>query len=433
MDQIKEICNIILNQNLKVCIDTRSNEIINSIFFGIKGVNYNGSEYWKEAIKKGAKYVVIENHKESKKNKNVFCVENTTITLQRVAKLYRTYFDIPVIGITGSNGKTSSKNLISTVLSCKYNICTTLGNYNNHIGVPLSVLNITKKTEIAVIEMGANHVGEIKKLCEIAQPNYGVITNIGKAHIGSFGGLQNIIKAKSELYDYLKKNNGTIFVNKKDLTLKKQIGKYKKYIYYNYSKSENCNIKNYFQYNINTFISIDFNKISVDTRIFGSYNKINIMLAVEIARYFSIQNSKILKSLENHSLSENRSEFIQSKNNQIILDAYNANPTSMNIAIQNFLKIKNKSKILVLGDMHELGKDEVEYHQEIISNLKKKEITEIYLIGKIFQLTKNRIKTVKFKNTQDAEFFFKENIIRNSLILIKGSRKMNLEKLVKFF
>ena len=308
----------------------------------------------------------------SQKKQKCLCVENTTITLQRVAKLYRTYFDIPVIGITGSNGKTSSKNLISTVLSCKYNICTTLGNYNNHIGVPLSVLNITKKTEIAVIEMGANHVGEIKKLCEIAQPNYGVITNIGKAHIGSFGGLQNIIKAKSELYDYLKKNNGTIFVNKKDLTLKKQIGKYKKYIYYNYSKSENCNIKNYFQYNINTFISIDFNKISVDTRIFGSYNKINIMLAVEIARYFSIQNSKILKSLENHSLSENRSEFIQSKNNQIILDAYNANPTSMNIAIQNFLKIKNKSKILVLGDMHELGKDEVEYHQEIISNLKKK-------------------------------------------------------------
>ena len=433
MNQIKEICNIIINENLKVCIDTRSSEIINSIFFGIKGVNYNGSEYWKEAIKKGAKYVVIENHKESKKNEKTFCVENTTITLQRVAKLYRTYFDIPVIGITGSNGKTSSKNLISTVLSCKYNICTTLGNYNNHIGVPLTVLNINKKTEIAVIEMGANHVGEIKKLCEIAQPNYGVVTNVGKAHIGSFGGLQNIIKAKSELYNFLKKNNKTIFVNKQDLVLNKQIGKYKKCIYYNYNKLKNSEKKNYFQYNINPFISINFNKISVDTRIFGSYNKINIELAVEIGRYFSIQNSKIIKSLENHSISENRSEFIQSKNNQIVLDAYNANPTSMIIAIQNFLKIKNKSKILVLGDMYELGKDEVEYHQEIISNLKKKEIKGIYLIGRIFQLTNNKIKTIKFKNTQDAEIYFKKNIISNSLILIKGSRKMNLEKLVKFF
>ena len=433
MDQIKEICNIIRNQNLKVCTDTRSNKITNSIFFGIKGDNYNGSKYWKEAIKKGARYVVIENHIESQKNKKVFCVENTTITLQKVAKLYRTYFDIPVIGITGSNGKTSSKNLINKVLSCKYDVCTTLGNYNNHIGVPLTVLNIDKKTEIAVIEMGANHVGEIKKLCEIAQPNYGVITNIGKAHIGSFGGLQNIIKAKSELYDYLKKSNRIIFVNKKDLILERQIGKYKKCIYYNYNKLENREKKNYFQYSINPFITINFNNISVNTRIFGSYNKVNIELAVEIARYFSIQNSKIIKSLENHSLSENRSEFIQSKNNQIILDAYNANPTSMNIAIQNFLKIKNKSKILVLGDMHELGKDEVKYHQEIVSNLNKKEITEIYLIGKIFKLTKNKIKTIKFDNTQDAKIYFKKNIISNSLILIKGSRKMGLEKLVKFF
>ena len=196
---------------------------------------------------------------------------------------------------------------------------------------------------------------------------------------------------------------------------------------------ENREKKNYFQYSINPFITINFNNISVNTRIFGSYNKVNIELAVEIARYFSIQNSKIIKSLENHSLSENRSEFIQSKNNQIILDAYNANPTSMNIAIQNFLKIKNKSKILVLGDMHELGKDEVKYHQEIVSNLNKKEITEIYLIGKIFKLTKNKIKTIKFENTQDAKIYFKKNIISNSLILIKGSRKMGLEKLVKFF
>ncbi len=415
---IQELYEIYL-QNPIISTDTR---IIKkkSLFFCLIGDNFNGNDFALQALELGAKYVVSDDIK-NKNIENVFIVKNALHTLQELAKYHRINLNIPIIGITGTNGKTTTKELISTVLSSKYKTFATYGNLNNHIGVPLSILSIPKDIEIAVIEMGANHIGEIAELCEISQPTHGIITNIGKAHLQGFKNIEGVLETKKALYQYLEKINGIVFINKNDKVLF-EISNFNNKIFYE-------NIKTL---NIEPYLSVIFDNEIISSNLIGDYNFNNLNAAITIGKYFKVPTISIKTSIENYFPKNNRSQFIKTENNELFLDAYNANPSSMDAALNYFAKLNKNNKVIILGDMLELGNESEKEHLKIIDKLKNENDVAIFLIGTEFSKFKNNnFKT--FSTNIEAFQFFQINKIVNSYIMIKGSRGIKLESLIELF
>ncbi len=415
--EIEQLYNL-YTQSFKVDTDTRKIRK-GSIFFALKGENFNGNLFAEEALKKGASYAIVDEIVKSKNN-NIIKVNNGLQTLQKLANFHKKKLAIPIISLTGSNGKTTTKELINAVLSTKYKTVATQGNLNNHIGVPLTLLSMTPKTEIGVVEMGANHMGEIKFLCSIAEPNYGYITNFGKAHLEGFGSFENIIKEKSELYKFIKKANGTVFINSDDnIQIKQAIG----------LKTVAFNQKKIILKSFNPYVNVNFKNITIKSNLIGKYNFTNIAAAITIGDYFKVEPLTIKNAIENYIPTNNRSQIILKNTNEIILDAYNANPSSMEEALTNFNLLKSKNKIAILGDMFELGKTSLQEHQKIADLATLFNFNKVYLIGKAFS-------TVTVKNASQFESFeaFKKSQnyinVNNTSILIKGSRGMALERIL---
>ncbi len=398
-----------------------------SIFFALKGDNFNGNTFAIEALNKGAKYAVVDDAAVAEKDSRLILVNNSLKALQELATHHRKFLNIAVIALTGSNGKTTTKELIYAVLSTKYNAVATQGNLNNHIGVPLTLLSFTKQTEIGIVEMGANHQKEISALCEIALPDYGVITNFGKAHLEGFGGVEGVIKGKSELYDHLIERNKTIFYNANDTVQKEKLNRYSNTISFGDTTEANTCI---YLENTSPFVSVKVNNTTINSNLIGAYNFTNIAIAIAIGLYFKVPSSDIKKGIENYVPTNNRSQILNTNNNKIILDAYNANPSSMEAALKNFELLPEQNKIAILGDMFELGNDAPKEHQYIADlalNLKQ---IEPILVGENFYLTQTQC--TKFKTYLELESFIKNNPLKNKTILIKGSRGMALERLLNW-
>ena len=398
-----------------------------NMFFSLKGPNFNGNKYAKSAIEKGAKYAIVDD-KEYAFDSQYIVVNDSLETLQKLSNYHRNISNIKVIGITGSNGKTTSKELINSVLKTSYNTVYTKGNLNNHIGVPLSMLEIKADSEIAIIEMGANHIGEIAFLCEICNPDFGYITNFGKAHIEGFGNENGVIKGKKELYDFIINKMGLIFLNNDDAKQKNILKDYdNKYCFGKTDADVTYSIES-----IEPEIELRVNEISIKSTLFGNYNAENIMAAVSIGKYFGIDLKKIKKGVSNYISSNNRSQIIQKSSNKIILDAYNANPSSMMLTIKYFEELSEKNKILILGDMFELGKDSMMYHKEILEYCKDLKVDKVYIVGELFFETDHYQNFNYSKNVNELISKNEISKITNSCILLKGSRGIELEKLIDY-
>ena len=422
--KIKTIYSYFLAGN-SVCTDTRKLNK-NDIFFALKGDNFNGNKFAEQALQKGAKYAIID--EKEYKSKNTILVEDVLKTLQKLAAYHREQLNIPIIALTGSNGKTTTKELINSVLSKKYKTIATEGNLNNHIGVPLTLLSMTEETEIGVVEMGANHQNEIEFLCNIALPDYGLITNFGKAHLEGFGGIEGVIKGKSELYDHLKSNNKTVFINTDDVLQVKIIGDYSNKITFGSSENNDCIIK--FK-DADPFVTLSFNKEIIKAKLIGDYNFGNIAVTIAIGNHFEIESNEIKNAIESYSPDNNRSEIISKGSNTIILDAYNANPTSMQSALKNFENSRDEHKIVFLGDMFELGKHSEIEHQNIVDTLEILKFQQAYLVGSNFYQTKSKSKRIKIlESFEDLKILLSKKSIKNSSILIKGSRGMKMERIL---
>ena len=412
-----------------ICTDSR-NIKSNSIFFALKGENFNGNKFAESAIQNGAEYAVID-EEDYKNNGRFILVENVLETLQQLAGYHRKKLNLPVIGITGTNGKTTTKELIAAVLKQKYKVVATSGNLNNHIGVPLTVLGISKDTEIAIIEMGANHIGEISDLCNISRPDFGIITNIGKAHLEGFGSIEGVIKAKSELYKFISKNDGLIFVNNDNKTLN-QLTKYLQTITYGTSENSDCQAK---LIACDPFVEIlwdsNFGDVLIKSNLPGKYNFENILAAVCVGDYFNIKIENIVRAIEEYIPKDNRSQFIDTGKNKILLDAYNANPSSMEAAIRNFAELDYKNKVLIIGDMLELGSESFPEHRNILELIQELSFNNVFLIGNEFNQANKNTKHKTFHKTEEAMHWFKANRLENAAILIKGSRGIKLEPLIE--
>jgi len=413
----------------KVSIDTRK-AINGSIFFCLKGPNYNGNDFAYEALKKGAEIVIIDEKQATNENKFLL-VKDSLKCLQKLATKHREKLNIPVLAITGTNGKTSTKDLIYDVLNKKFKIIKTIGNLNNHIGLPLSILSINKTLEFAVLEFGASKIGDITELCKIGKPNYGLITNIGKAHLEEFGNVSNIIITKTELWRYLIKNNGSIFRNIEDKDLMNIIFNHKEFLNYNKFINYGTKKNKIHLCSGSPFLEFKWENELIKTKIVGEYNLNNIIASIAVGQFFKVNRKNIIKSLQQKSFNNNRSQLIKTDLNEIVLDAYNANPTSMKLSINSFINIKTTlEKILILGDMLELGKNSEKLHEELIDFLKNENIKNCILVGSIF----NRIdcQFLKFINKQSLEDYLTKHKLEKNIILIKGSRKMKLETLKEF-
>lgn len=408
----------IFNENPIVTTDSR-NCPKGSIFFALKGERFNGNHYAKETIEKGCAYAIVDEI-EYANGRNIIYVENVLTTLQKLANFHRNQLNIPIVGITGTNGKTTTKELIASVLQRKYKTLYTQGNLNNHIGVPLTLLQLKNEHEIGIIEMGANHPGEIKTLVEIVNPNYGIITNVGKAHIEGFGSFEGVVKTKSELYDFLRNHNGTAFVNKANEILMKSSKDISNVIYYGKDSDFES-----FMLNNNPFLELKWRNFCIKSKLIGSYNAENIMAAIAIGCYFSVKDDEIVKAIEEYTPTNNRSQYKKTEKNDLIIDAYNANPTSMNASIDNFNQIENDNKIVILGDMKELGEISDSEHQKVVDKLEKLNLCKILIVGSEFGKTETK-KALKFTDINDLNNYLVNENFKNHLILIKGSNSMKL-------
>ena len=409
-----------------VSIDSRK-IVDNSLFISLKGDRFNGNKFAKSAIENGARYAIVDDEK-YKIDERFILVEDCLETLQKLANFHRRKINTKIIAITGSNGKTTTKELLYNVFKSRYNTTCTIGNLNNHIGVPLSLLNIKIDTEIAIIEMGASSLGEIELLCDIAEPNYGYITNFGKAHIEGFGSELKVVEGKSELYKYLKNNDGTIFFNLDDNKQKNLLENYDK----KFSFGLNSKFCEYKLCSVNESIIINTENENISSSLYGKYNVDNIMAAVCMGKYFKISINSISDGISNYIPKNNRSEMIKKKSNTVLLDAYNANPSSMYASIKNFIETNFKNKILILGDMYELGDDEIKYHQEITDYCQSSNIKKIILIGKIFSNTNNSEKFIKYDSVYEFINSYDFDKLKKSTILVKGSRGEMLEKVIDY-
>ncbi|HAE30749.1 MAG TPA: UDP-N-acetylmuramoyl-tripeptide--D-alanyl-D-alanine ligase [Flavobacteriales bacterium] len=407
-----------------VCTDTRKIEA-NCLFFALKGDNFDGNQFVDEALNKGAKMAVIDDPSKQVAGKTIL-VHDTLLALQDLAKIHRTRLSIPIIGLTGSNGKTTTKELIASVLGTTHNVFATEGNLNNHIGVPLSILSINKDHEIAIIEMGANHQKEIQFLSEIAQPDYGLITNIGRAHLEGFGGIEGVTKGKKELYDYIESSDGTLFVNAADPKLV-EIKPNVKTLYYGGNApitGSSIDADDFLRFEL----TVKQEKIVVETQLVGDYNLSNALAAACIGAQFNLGIKDIQKGLENYVPSNHRSQLIKTSNNRVVLDAYNSNPSSVEVAIKNFSKREDEQKLVVLGDMLELGDESHSEHSKIIHLLEELHLDSI-LVGSQFGLVEQQ-SFIHFEDAKQTLSYLQGNPIKGKIILIKGSRGIQLETIL---
>lgn len=397
------------------------------IFFALKGPSFNGNLFAKKALDEGAAFVVVDEDPGFSDN-SIIRTANVLTTLQELAGYHRRQFNIPVIAITGSNGKTTTKELVHAVLSSAYKTYTTQGNLNNHIGIPLTLLAIKKDAEIAVVEMGANHLKEIEGYCVYTAPTHGLITNCGKAHLEGFGGIEGVRKGKGELFDYLRLNNGTAFVMW-DYDYLREMSKGIPTIYTYGTDAANITgntIKS------EPFLEIGWikagNIMPVQTQLVGDYNLPNVLAAIAAGKYFKVPDEKIIASIQQYTPSNSRSQLIEKGSNKIILDAYNANPSSMKLAIENFSKIRADNKVLVLGAMMELGPESKKEHQDVVSLIKNYTWSNVILVGGDFEGIAEPF--VYFKNATEATAWLKQHKPVNSSLLVKGSRSTKMETIL---
>ena len=410
-----------------ICTDTRKIEK-GCLFVALRGDNFNGNKFTQQALDKGAFKVIIDDISQHKNTGETILCKNTLELLQKLATYHRQKLNVPMIALTGSNGKTTTKEIINAVLSKKFKTTATLGNLNNHIGVPLTLLSMTKETEIGIVEMGANHKKEIEALCEIAQPNFGYITNFGKAHIEGFGSIEGVIEGKSELYKYISKEKGTLFFNADDPLQNKLLGNYPSKVGFSQTKKNFYTLK---QIDANPYVALQAAQTNITSNLIGAYNFTNISAGVLIGDFFDIPLNDIKQAIEEYLPTNNRSQLITKGSTQIILDAYNANPTSMMAALQHFNTIKTASKMVFLGDMFELGETAQEEHQDIVEYLSNTNIDEVYLIGSYFSKTKLQVKNChQYKTFEALKSAFKNTIPKDTTVLIKASRGMALERIV---
>jgi UDP-N-acetylmuramoyl-tripeptide--D-alanyl-D-alanine ligase len=423
--QIDELYKIYLG-NPSVQTDSRKLKP-GDIFFALKGDNFNGNSFVRNAIEAGASWAVIDEAGYAVPGKTIL-VPDVLATLQQLAKYHRKQFLIPFLAITGSNGKTTTKELIHAVLSTTFKTYTTEGNLNNHIGIPLTLLKIKRDAEIAVIEMGANHQGEIASYCGYTLPTHGLITNCGKAHLEGFGGKQGVKKGKGELYDHLRSNNGTAFVMWD----------------YDYLRQMSKGIRTIIRYGTNRadlegkaiqsepFLAVEITKGSakgiIQTQLVGDYNLPNVLAAACVGKHFGIADENIRSAIENYVPSNSRSQLVEKGTNKIILDAYNANPSSMKLAIDNFAKLKAGKKVLILGAMAELGNDSLEEHKNVIDQLKQHHWEQVALVGGDFLNISHPF--LRFENVMQAKEWLQQQSFENAFLLIKGSRSMAMEKVL---
>jgi UDP-N-acetylmuramoyl-tripeptide--D-alanyl-D-alanine ligase len=399
------------------------------MFVALKGENFDANTFAEEALAKGAKYVIVDNPTYATSDKTIFVVDSLT-ALQQLATYHREYLKIPIVALTGSNGKTTTKELIQVVLAKKFKTKATKGNLNNHIGVPLTLLSFSKETEIGIVEMGANHQKEIEFLCEIAKPDYGYITNFGKAHLEGFGGIEGVIKGKSEMYTYLKANSKTVFVNLDDAIQNDKTIDFNRITFSQKDTSANVFIN---EISANPFVKIKTLTTEINSHLIGLYNTNNINVAITIGNYFGVSTSDIKEAIESYIPENNRSQLINKDSYEIILDAYNANPSSMKVALENFIQLDKTNKIAILGDMYELGEESLAEHKYIVDFLTKNSSFECYFIGKYF--FENKSENANFHFYESFEMF--SNSLRNTnwkdkTILIKGSRGMALERILEY-
>lgn len=406
-----------------ICTDTRKIEK-NCMFFALKGDNFNGNEFAKAALAEGAKLAVIDEPLYHTENGATLLCQDALQTLQELANYHRKYLGIPIISLTGSNGKTTTKELIHAVLSQKYNCVATKGNLNNHIGVPLTLLSMNSSTELGIVEMGANHLGEIMALCKIAEPDYGYITNFGKAHLEGFGGIEGVIKGKSELYEFQQKRKGIVFVNGVDLKQLELTSQLNRVVFNGTDSSSSI------EYLSNEpYIHVKYKDKIIASQLIGAYNFSNIAAAIAIGNYFEVSVDAIAHAISNYIPQMNRSQIMELNGHTLILDAYNANPSSMMAAIENFEKMNGSSKLMILGDMFELGQAASQEHQHIVDYIIKNNFGQTLLVGKHFFKTEGKASNIqKFEDFVDLKSYLLQNPIPSSSILIKGSRGMALER-----
>ncbi len=418
----------LFKSSIGVITDTRKIEP-GQIYFALKGANFNGNIFAEHAIQQGALFSVID-EQQYQKNQQYILVDDVLQTLQQLAKYHLQQIQPDVIlAITGSNGKTTTKELVNAVLSSAYKTHYTKGNLNNHIGIPLTLLEMKEGTQMAIIEMGANHKREIESYCTIVQPTHGIITNCGKAHLEGFGSVEDIRKGKGELYDFLKENEGHVFVNGDDGILLSMLKdrSLTKFSSYGSAAANNYNstiIKDH------PFLEIQFEDVLIHSRLYGSYNYSNIMCAVAAGKFFGVSNQQIKNAIENYHPDNARSQLIEKNDYKLILDAYNANPTSMQHALESFAKDNLENKVVILGDMFELGDSSAEEHQFIADLCCRLGFNTIALVGKDFGNTITPSNVLKFENTIEAQAWFSIQTWNNNEVLLKGSRSMGMEKVV---
>lgn len=415
-------------QSKGVNTDTRS-IAPGQLFFALKGANFNGNSYAIKALEQGALYAIVD--EESEPHSNIILVDDVLETLQSLAKFHREQFQIPVIALTGSNGKTTTKELIHAVLSSNYKVIATIGNLNNHIGVPLTLLRIQADTEIAIIEMGANHQKEIASYCTYTLPTHGLITNIGKAHLEGFGGEEGVLKGKTELFDYLNESQKEIFIytgDEKLMSIATQLHQVKFYG----KKASNSNL--FVEATIDEtadLVKVNYDGISIQTHLVGAYNFPNILASICLGKYFNIDKTAIKQALENYIPDNNRSQIKKIGANDFILDAYNANPSSMSLAIDNFNNYQATNKMMILGEMKELGDYTALEHEKIIQQCSHTAIPKIIFVGNAFKNFKEKYSSyIYFENALEVKEWFVQQAFNNYTILLKGSRSMGLEKVI---
>lgn len=403
----------------------------NDIFIALKGENFNGNRYALQALEKGATLAVID-EKEFQTDARCLCVPDTLAFLQQLANYHRKQLRIPILGITGTNGKTTTKELCHAVLSRKYKTFATQGNFNNHIGVPLTLLSMDETTEFGVVEMGANHPGEIKTLCDIAEPDFGIITNIGRAHLEGFGSYENIIKTKKELYDHIFAKTGKVFVNADDDLLMQLTNGHDRETYGKNGSLAKGEIKQTIPYMVYALKTLK-GDLYIKTHLIGGYNSDNAMAASAVGIYWGIEPLEIQKAIENYQPSNLRSQLIKTTTNTVILDAYNANPSSMQVAVSNFGEMKADCKIAVLGEMLELGAESHQAHQALLELTGQYQFERVFLVGNNFEhCDYNHNFVTWFKDTDSLIGHLKQNPVSGSYIFVKGSRGNKLERIVEY-
>ena len=396
------------------------------VFVALKGEHFDGNDFALKVAEENIAACVIADRQDLPRHERLFVVKDSLKALQELAKYHREKLGLPIIGITGTNGKTTTKELVSAVLSKKYNIIFTQGNFNNQLGVPLTLLRIKPETEMAVVEMGASHPGDIDELTNLGEPNFGMITNIGRAHLRDFGGYEGVIKTKNEMYQYIAAHKGMLFVNKDNELLMNLANSINK-VTYGTCKDADVQGK---MLSANPYLKVEWNGYNIDTQLVGDYNFENVMAAICIGKYFKVDDKDVVEALASYHPTNNRSQVIETGKNRVVMDAYNANPTSMSHAIKNFRNICKDDNLLILGDMRELGEESEQEHKTIIGLIKELGFKKVYLVGSEFFESSKNSEFSSFNSVEELAQYLQNHPVSGYDILVKGSNSVHLNRLI---